>query len=157
MIGSKKVTGQTRNAGQKTTKPMGVLTMSTTAADLSAEQLSRYRPFQSRRRQSVSSEAKKVAAGIARELGERYRARKVFLFGSLARGDQGPVFDIDLAAKGIPSARFFEAVAFATGQSRKWKIDLVDVDDCGGSLRDMIEKEGVVLWPAKEPSLRLES
>ena len=39
----------------------------------------------------------------------------------------------------------------------KWKIDLVDVDDCAVSLRDMIEKEGVVLWPAQEPSLHLES
>ena len=131
--------------------------MSTTAADLSDKQLKRYRPFRRAGRPGLSFEAKKIAARIARELGARYSARKVFLFGSLARGDQGPVFDIDLAAKGISPARFFEAVAFVTGQSRKWKIDLVDVDDCAGSLRDMIEKEGVVLWPAKEQSLRLES
>ena len=131
--------------------------MATTAADLSKEQLERYRPFQIGKRTGLSSEAKKVATLTARELGARYGAQKVFLFGSLARGDQGPVFDIDLAVKGISPARFFEAVAFVTGQGRKWKIDLVDVDDCAGSLRDMIEKEGVVLWPAKEPSLRLES
>jgi len=105
----------------------------------------------------LSSEAKKVAARVARELGARYGAQEVFLFGSLARGDQGPVFDIDLAVKGISPAQFFEAVAFVTGQSRKWKIDLVDVDDCTGSLRDMIEKEGVVLWLAREPSYRLGS
>jgi hypothetical protein len=67
------------------------------------------------------------------------------------------VFDIDLAAKGISPVRYFEAVAYATGQSPKWKIDLVDIDDCAVSLRDMIEKEGVVLWPAQEPSLHLES
>ena len=86
-----------------------------------------------------------------------YGARKVILFGSLARGDQGALFDIDLAVKGISPARFFEAVAFVTGLSRKWKVDLVDVDDCEVPLRDMIEQEGVVLWPAKEPSSRLES
>ena len=113
--------------------------------DLAKEQLKRYRPFQSSKRADLSSEAKKAAALIAKELGARYGARKVFLFGSLARGDQGQVFDIDLAAKGISPARFFEAVAFVTGQSRKWKIDLVDIDGCAGSLRDMIEKEGVVL------------
>ena len=73
------------------------------------------------------------------------------------RGDQGVVFDIDLAAKGISPVRFFEAVAYVTGQSQKWKIDLVDVDDCTESLRDIIENEGVVLWPAKEQSLPLES
>jgi hypothetical protein len=34
--------------------------------------------------------------------------------------------------------RFFEAVAFVTGQSREWKMDLVDVDDCASSLiRDL--------------------
>ena len=131
--------------------------MSTTAADLSEEQLKRYRPFHRDKKPGLSSGAKKVAAQIAKELGERYGARKVFLFGSLARGDQGSVFDIDLAAKGISPVRFFEAVAYVTGQSPKWKIDLVDVDDCAVSLRDMIEKEGVVLWPAKEPFLRLES
>ena len=131
--------------------------MSITAADLSEEQLKRYRPFQRDKRPGLSSAAKKIAAQIAKELGERYGARKVFLFGSLSRGDQGPVFDIDLAAKGISPIQFFEAVAYATGQSPKWKIDLVDVDDCAVSLRDMIEKEGVVLWPAQEPSLHLES
>lgn len=131
--------------------------MAATAADLSKEQLKCYRPFESGKRAGLTSEAKKVATLTARELCARYGARKVFLFGSLARGDQGPVYDIDLAVKGISPARFFEAVAFVTGQSRKWKIDLVDVDDCTGSLRDMIEKEGVVLWPAKVPSLRHES
>lgn len=131
--------------------------MSITAADLSNQQLKRYRPFQGEKRPGSSSEAKKLAVQIARGLAERYGARRVFLFGSLSRGDQGPAFDIDLAVKGIPPAQFFKAVAFATGQSRKWKIDIVDIDDCGGVLRDIIEEEGVVLWPEKEPSLPLGS
>jgi len=131
--------------------------MAITAADLSEKQLKRYRPFQGRKEAGSNSEAKMVAVRIARGLAERYGAQTVFLFGSLSRGDQGAVFDIDLAVKGISPTQFFKAVAFVTGQSRKWKIDLVDVDDCTGSLRDMIEKEGVVLWPAKGPSLRLES
>ena len=131
--------------------------MAATAADLSKDKLQRYQPFQSEKGPGLSSEARKLAAQIARDLGELYGAKKVFLFGSLSRGDQGPVFDIDLAVTGISPARFFKAVAFATGRSRRWKLDLVDVDDCGGCLRDIIEKEGVVLWPAKEPSLRLES
>jgi uncharacterized protein len=131
--------------------------MATTAADLSEKQLKHYRPFGRNRKAGLGSEAKRVADRIARDLGDRYGARKVTLFGSLARGDQGPVFDIDLAVKGISPARFFEAVAFVTGLSRRWKVDLVDVDDCEPSLRDTIEKEGVILWPAKEPSSRLES
>jgi predicted nucleotidyltransferase len=131
--------------------------MSIIAADLSDKQLKRYRPFQGRKETDSSSEAKRLAARIARGLAERYGAQKVFLFGSLSRGDQGSVFDIDLAVKGISPAQFFEAVAFATGRSSKWKLDLVDIDDCGSSLRAMVEEEGVVLWPEKEPSSRLES
>lgn len=131
--------------------------MSITAADLSDKQLKRYRPFQGEKRAGSSSEAKKLAADIARELGERYGAQEVFLFGSLSRGDQGPVFDIDLAARGISPAQFFKAVAFATGQSRKWKLDLVDIEDCDSTLRDIIEEEGVLLWPEREPSFRPES
>jgi predicted nucleotidyltransferase len=134
----------------------GVVIMSSTAADLSEEELKRYRPFQNARKPSLSLEAKKIAERVARELGTQYGARKVFLFGSLARGDQGAIFDIDLAVEGLPAARFFEAVAFATSEGREWRIDLVDVDDCVGSLRDMIEKEGIVLWPAKGQSSHLE-
>ena len=131
--------------------------MSTTAAGLSKEQLKRYRPFIREKGPGTSSEAIKIATLIARDLGERFGAPKVVLFGSLSRGDEGTIFDIDLAAKGIPPARFFKAVAFATGQSRKWKLDLVDIDDCGVGLRAIIEKEGVVLWPEGESSSSLGS
>lgn len=131
--------------------------MSTTAADLTEEQLKRYKPFQNHTKMTLDTEANEIARRIAKELGNRYGALKVFLFGSIARGDQGPVSDIDLAARGIAPKRFFEAVAFATGQSSKWKIDLVDVDDCADSLREVIEKEGVVIWPVKEPSFHQES
>jgi len=131
--------------------------MAITAADLSEKQLKRYRPFQGRKEAGSSSEAKRVAVRIARGLAERYGAQTVFLFGSLSRGDQGAVFDIDLAVKGISPAQFFEAVAFATSRSSKWKLDLVDIDDCGSSLREMVKEEGVVLWPEEEPSSRLES
>jgi predicted nucleotidyltransferase len=126
--------------------------MSITAGDLSKEQLKRYRPFQSKEGPDTSSDAIKVAALIAKGLGERFGAKKVILFGSLSRGEQGTTFDIDLAVKGIAPARFFEAVAFATGQSLKWELDLVDIDDCGLSLRTVIEKEGVLLWPVAAPS-----
>jgi hypothetical protein len=53
----------------------------------------------------------------------------VFLFGSLARDDQGVVFDVGLAAEKIFPVPFFEAVAFVIVQSPKLKIDLVDADD----------------------------
>jgi predicted nucleotidyltransferase len=131
--------------------------MPPTAANLSKEQLKRYRPFAGRKRAGSMHEAMKVASLIARDLGQKFGAKKVILFGSLSRGDMGATFDIDLAAKGMPPERFFKAVAFATGRSSKWKIDLIDIDDCGAALSAAIEREGVMLWPEEAPSSHPES
>jgi predicted nucleotidyltransferase len=75
-----------------------------------------------------------------------FDAEKVVLFGSLV-GDSGFTLwsDIDLAAWGIPSTRFYEAVAAITGMSSKFKIDLVDPDTCRPGLKDAIEKDGIEL------------
>jgi predicted nucleotidyltransferase len=86
-----------------------------------------------------------VAADIAVELKRMYGAKRVLLFGSLARGEFDKWSDIDLAAWGIPAAQFYRAVAYATGVSSSWKVDLVDGDDCPATLRAMIEREGVEL------------
>ena len=53
---------------------IGVLIMSTTAADLSEEQLKRYRPFHRDKKPGLSSGAKKVAAQV--ELNEGVKRPK---------------------------------------------------------------------------------
>lgn len=106
----------------------------------------------SKSEKSSDGKARLLALSIAGELGKRFGAKKVILFGSLARGDWGTVFDIDLAAQGIPAGRFFRAVAFATGVSPDWKVDLVDIKDCSKGLRKVIEGEGILLWPEKGQS-----
>ncbi len=69
----------------------------------------------------------------------------VMLFGSFARGDFHRQSDIDLSVWGIPSAAYYRAVAFASGFSEKFKVDLVDAEYCSESLRLHIEREGVKL------------
>ena len=97
------------------------------------------RPELARRRR----EALKEARQIARLLRVEFKAQKVVLFGSLARGgDFTRWSDIDLAAWGIPAERFYAAVAAATGISARFRVDLVDADDCRPTLREAIEKEG---------------
>ena len=86
-----------------------------------------------------------MARSIAKELIERFGAKKVILFGSLARGEYSRWSDIDLAVWGIAPVDFFKAVAFATGFSKIWKVDLVDGEDCSKSLHDVILKEGIKL------------
>jgi len=127
--------------------------MSMTALDLSPEALRKYRPLAAiRRRRSAAAEIRLVnrrrrAIQTARKAAEllrsKFGARDVMIFGSLARrGGFTPWSDIDLAAKDIPPARFYEAVGVVTGISAEFKIDLVDVESCAPSLRKKIEIEG---------------
>jgi len=115
--------------------------------DVSAAMWEKYHPFKRESEKIASSfllsEARGVAHEIAQELISRFGATRVVAFGSLARGDFGSRSDIDLAAWGIPPAEYYRAVAFASGFSSSWKVDLVDAEDCPASLRDVILREGV--------------
>ena len=93
----------------------------------------------SERRREAIKEARRIALQLRTEFG----AQKVVLFGSLARrGEFTRWSDIDLAAWGIPVERFYAAVAAATGKSTRFRIDLVDAEDCRPALRAAIDKEG---------------
>lgn len=75
-------------------------------------------------------------------------AKKVFLFGSVARGEEKPGSDVDLACEGLPPGRFFEALGrllLCTGRD----VDLTDLDEAKGPLRKRIEKEGILLYEAR--------
>jgi predicted nucleotidyltransferase len=126
--------------------------MSTTALDLPPDRLKKYRPLEAIRRRKAAmsadlSKRRRRATFTARKAAELLRsefgAKKVLVFGSLARkGGFTPWSDIDIAAKGIPPVRFFEAVGAVTGISAEFKLDLIDLDACSVSLREAIETEG---------------
>jgi predicted nucleotidyltransferase len=122
---------------------------SKTALDIKPSQWRHYRPFKMAAEKRLSptnlAEATSVARSIAKELIERFGAKKVILFGSLARGGYTRWSDIDLAVWGIPPVDFFKAVSFATGFSKIWKVDLVDGGDCSNGLQDVILGEGIEL------------
>ena len=120
-----------------------------TAVNLTPEDWKHYQPFRLTENVSLSSvsydEAISVAQSITKELIHRFGAKKVKLFGSLARSDYNPRSDIDLSVWGIPASEFYRAVAFATGFSKIWRVDLVDAEECGTSLSKAIQKEGIEL------------
>ena len=93
-----------------------------------------------RRYQEAWQEAEKAAVLLKKN----YGAEKVLAFGSLInRFRFNRWSDIDLAAVGIPDKDFYAAVGALTGIITKFKIDLVDLEDCKRSLKDVIENEGV--------------
>jgi len=126
--------------------------MSLTALELPPHLLKRYRPAEGIRRRKKTKNAELVkrrrhamltARKAAELLRSQFGAKKIFVFGSLARRGGFTLWsDIDLATQGIPSARFFEAVGVVTGISAKFKIDVVDIDSCSKAMRASIEAEG---------------
>ena len=120
---------------------------SRTATDITPTLWKQYRPFRSvaERALFAAESAKDVASAITKELKSRFGASKVMLFGSLTREDFHRWSDIDLAVWGVSSVDYYRAVAFASGFSDLFKVDLVDAEDCSESLRLHIQREGVEL------------
>lgn len=68
-------------------------------------------------------------------------ANQVILFGSTVQGSGDASSDLDLACRGLPSERFFQAygrLLRVLGQ----RVDLVDLDTAKETLRARIEREG---------------
>lgn len=77
----------------------------------------------------------------AKLLRERYGAREVMVFGSLATGDLSGEVDVDLAVEGLESGEYFSALADLM-QSFECPVDLVRLEEASTSLRERIEAEG---------------
>ncbi len=96
--------------------------------------------------ESEVKDAIDVAKAIGMGLFDKFKAKKVVLFGSLAKNKMTKSSDIDIAVWNIPNDLFYKAAAFATGYSNKWNVDLVDFDDCKESLKKAILAEGIILF-----------
>lgn len=90
--------------------------------------------------------ALKVARQAARLLKDHFGAKRVVVFGSLATNVGFTKFsDIDLGEWGIPDDQYYLAVAAVTGLSAQYKIDLIDVESCRGTIKETILEQGVEL------------
>lgn len=120
-----------------------------TALEMDPVEWQRYHPFgrekSTKPLANETFEARKIADTLAAELRQKFGAKRVVLFGSLARGELTEHSDIDLAVWGVPPENFYSAVAFVTGASISWSVDLIDGDDCPPALLQSIETEGVEL------------
>jgi predicted nucleotidyltransferase len=86
-------------------------------------------------------------AAILRETLEGKKCR-VYLFGSRARGDAGPVSDIDLGvyAEDAIDRELSLARERMEASNIPLKVDLVDLRKSAPELRRTVEQEGVLLW-----------
>ena len=123
-----------------------------TALEMTSEEWGKFKPTkkiatrggQSRLLAARRAKALELAQKASFILRQRYGAKRVVVFGSLARTKPFSAWsDIDLAAWGIASDKFFSAVAAVTGLSPDFKIDLVEPDNCREAIRDSVEKHGI--------------
>lgn len=93
---------------------------------------------------SLSSDDRRyirLAATFLREQG----ARRVWLFGSLAKGRQPTVHsDFDFAVEGLPAGRLFGSVGHLL-QILPRPVDIVEFESCPKLLRDQILAHGILL------------
>lgn len=121
-----------------------------TAKDLSPEELAEYRrqldqQFKNRKVDAaLVQRAWQTAHQVATMLYKDFGATQVAVFGSLAEQDWfSKGSDIDIVAWGIPSDKYFRAVAETIGFSQEFRIDLVSFENCKGHFREQIESQAV--------------
>jgi predicted nucleotidyltransferase len=126
-----------------------------TALELPVDEWKAYRPIPAILQRQTAAQSqlerrRKRAMRLARQaaalLRAEFDAKNVILFGSLAFPGGFTLWsDIDLAVFGVPADRFYAAVAAITGLSAEFKVDLVDAEACKPSLREAIDRDGIVL------------
>ncbi len=123
-----------------------------TALDLPPDALKKYHPreaFRKRRMDARVDAAKRrrrayaAALKAAKLFKEKFGAKEVILFGSLARrGGFTRYSDVDLAVRGIPSDACLTAMDTVLHMSPEFRIDLFDLAFCSPALRAEVEQEG---------------
>ena len=92
--------------------------------------------------------AKEIAVQCSRFLGEKYKVRKVYLFGSLPEGYFNLSSDIDLAVEGLPPELYFRAFSELWDRSEGYKVDLIPLEEADYSKE--IRQKGELLYERKK-------
>jgi hypothetical protein len=110
------------------------------------EMIAGWRRREAERRERAEARAKEMRAKLpeARRLLESHGARKVILFGSLARGDVTERSDVDLAVEGVRALEYFTALAELVGLFDS-PVDLVELETAGDSIKARVAHEGIPL------------
>ena len=83
---------------------------------------------------------------VAATLKSRFGARRIILFGSLAHDAWFmPDSDVDLAVEGLSGEAYWQAWKLAEEMIEDRPVDLIEIESCGDSLRQAIERYGVNL------------
>lgn len=83
---------------------------------------------------------------VADELRSRFKAKRIFLFGSLAQTDWfRPDSDVDLAVEGLSPDMYWQAWRVAEEIIKTRSVDLIEIETAKESLRQAIIRYGIEL------------
>ena len=124
-----------------------------TTLNLTPEEIAVYRATAQKRRQQEQPEldrrreaAWQAARQAAQVLKEEFKATRVVVFGSVARGVGFTRWsDVDVAAWGLAPEDTFRAIGVVMDLDTEVAVNLVDVNTARPSLLASIEREGVEL------------
>jgi predicted nucleotidyltransferase len=91
-----------------------------------------------------TKEARSRLPDLVRILHQEFNARRIILFGSLARDDVREDSDIDLAVDGLAPRDYWRALDRLISTAGR-AVDLVPLEGAPESLRDRLAREGEVL------------
>lgn len=94
---------------------------------------------------TLRESARNAARAAAERIGARTQARRVLLFGSLARGTFRVGSDIDLAVEGLPAGQLVDALA-AAEDGCPLPIDVLPLEATRPDIADSIRTQGELLW-----------
>ncbi len=83
-------------------------------------------------------------SAIRQELSDRYTVKRIGVFGSCAKGDEGPESDVDIIVElDAPTFDHYMDLKFRLEEVLRRPVDLVMADTVKPRLRPIIERETV--------------
>jgi len=99
------------------------------------------------RADQAAAEARADLGRITDLLVRKFGAKRIILYGSLARGHFAPGSDIDLAVEGVSKRDYFAALGAVNGITERW-VDLKPIEQLGPRFRHRVLMEGMEIYAA---------
>ena len=79
---------------------------------------------------------------------KEFDVKKIYLFGSLIKGNFDHQSDIDVAIEGLSSPLYLKALVFLSDYLKR-EINLVPLETCSSSLKEVIYSDGRLVYDRK--------
>lgn len=87
---------------------------------------------------------------LAKELPRLFPLQRIYLLGSLVKGDFSAFSDIDIAVEGLAEKDHLKLLIVAENLARPFRIDVILLEEAPLSLQKKIHSEGVVVYERRE-------